>query len=61
MASVDTTPSFEDLIALRGTSMLEEATVSFYGNDPFVQSRFKVGEVSSAAMVANAVAANDIW
>jgi len=61
MASVDMTPSFEDLIALRGASTLEDAMVSFYGNDPVVQSRFKVGEVSSAVMVANAVAANDIW
>ena len=61
MASVNMMPSFEDLIALRGASTLDDAMVSFYGNDPVVQSRFKVGEVSSAAMVANAVAANDIW
>ena len=61
MDALQSTPSFADLMALRGGDPQQRATVSFEGRDPVIQSRFKVGETAATVMAAGAVAADDIW
>ena len=61
MDALQSTPSFADLMALRGGDPQQRATVSFEGRDPVIQSRFNVGETAAAVMAAGAVAADDIW
>ena len=61
MSHLQSTPSFADLMALRGGDPRRGTTLSFEGSDPVIQSRFKVGEAAAAALAAGAVAADDIW